>query len=347
MLIIRIGIAAAALLAGAGAFSAGYGQAGAAGVQLLALEFDAEGTLYAGDAKNTQVLSLQLPDKKGKVAPVQVPDLGAQLAKALGGTAEEVVVHDVAVHPASFAVYLSAGKKGAAESKLFRVGADKKLQEVPVAEVKKAAVALPAGTQIFDVAVSAKNVIVSSSGQDRTFSSGLHRIPLPLAEGKVSNAQTELYHTSHRAWETKAPLISMTAYSAGGKEYIVGSTQCTPVVRIPVDEIGDNAKIKSSTIIELGGRNGPVSMLVYGQGNRQTLLVTHQNTAQEGAYKVSGALLVEAKRVNEQAADKSGGAQTIDAWKNTKKAAVLGPTLAVAIVEQAAGGPALVTLPLP
>jgi hypothetical protein len=341
---VRTMLVAAAVLAAAGAASLATGQAGGAAVNLLALEFDPDGMLYALDSKAGQVLSLQLPDKKGKVAPVQVPDLGVQLAKLLDGAPGDVLVHDVAVHPASFAVYVSAGKKGAQDSRLFRVGADRKLQEVPVADVKKASVSLPQGTQPFDLAVTARSLVVSSTSQDRTFGSGLHRVSLPLAEGKVANAQTEVYHTSHRAWETKAPLIAVTAYTAGGKDYLVGSTKCTPVVRIPVDEIGDKAKVKTTTIIELGGRNGPVSMLVYGQGPRQTLLVTHQNTATEGAYKVSGAVLNEGSRVNEQAVNRSG--LTVDAWKNTKRAALLGPAAAVAVVDQG-GTLSLVTLPLP
>ncbi len=344
-MVMRMTLVAVAVLAAAGVVALATGQAGGAPVNLLALEFDPAGTLYALDSKGAQVVSIELPDKKGKIAPIQVPDLGAQLAKLLGGAADEVMVHDVAVHPASYAVYISAGKKGAQESRLFRVAADRKIQEVPVADVKKAAVALPSGTQPFDLAVTAKSLVVSSTSQDRTFGSGLHRVSLPLAEGKVANAQTEVYHTSHRAWETKAPLIAITAYTAGGKDYLVGSTKCTPVVRIPVDEIGDKAKVKTATIIELGGRNGPVSMLVYGQGPRQTLLVTHQNTATEGAYKVSGAVLNEGSRVNEQAVNRSG--LTVDAWKNTKRAAILGPTTAVAVVDQGGGNLSLVTLPLP
>ena len=34
----------------------------------------------------------------------------------------------------------------------------------------------------------------------------------PLAQGSVANAESELYHTSHDAWETEAPLYAMTTY---------------------------------------------------------------------------------------------------------------------------------------
>lgn len=343
---IRITLVALALVAVAGVAALGVPQAGGAAVQLLAIKFDAEGTLYAADGKNNAVVSFALPDKKGKALPVAVPDLGAQLAKLLGGTPEDVIVNDLAVHPASFAVYLSASKKGTAESHLFVVGADKKLKEVALADLKKASVALPEGTQPFDLVVAGKNVIVSSTGRDKAFSSGLHKVALPLAEGKIANASTEVYHTSHKAWETKAPLLAMTAFTMGGKDYIVGATKCTPVVRIPVDEIGDKAKVKTTTVIELGGGNGPVSMLVYGQGPAQTLLMTHNKSNTEGAYKVPGTVLAEGTKVNETAANRGGAnTQSLATWKNAKRAALLGPTLAVAVVADGANL-SLVTLPL-
>jgi hypothetical protein len=344
----RIALGVIMLFAAAGGIAAlATPQAGAASVQLLAMKFDAEGTLYAADAKNNELVALTLADKKGKALPVQVPDLGAQLSKILGCTPEEVVVNDIAVHPTSFAVYLSVGKKGTPESRLFRVAADKKVLEVPVAEAKKVAVKLPDGTQPFDLAVTPKNVILSSSGRDRTFSSELHRVPLPLAEGKMANAQTELYHASHKAWETKAPLVAIAGFTMGGKEYIVGATKCTPVVRVPVDEIGDKAKVKSTTLIELGGGNSPISMMVYGQGPNQTLLLTHLKSNQDGAYKVPGAVLAEGTKVNEQAPSRGGkNAESIAAFKNAKKAALLGPAMAVAVIDQG-GSLSLTTLPLP
>ena len=344
----RLAVAAIVLIAAAGGIAA-VAAPQASPVQLLAIKFDAEGTLYAVDTKNNEIAAYGLADKKGKALPIQMPDLGAQLAKALGAAAEDVLVNDIAVHPTSFAVYLSVSKKGTPESRLFRIAADKKLalQEVAIAEGKKAAVKLPDGTQPFDLAITPKNVILSCSGRDRTFSSELHRVPLPLAEGKLAKAQTELYHASHKAWETRAPLVAMTGFTMGGKEYIVGATKCTPVVRIPVDEIGDKAKVKTTTLLELGGGNSPISMMVYGQGPAQTLLLTHTKGATDGAYKVPGAVLAEATKVNEQAPSRGGkNAESIAAWKNAKKAALLGPAMAVAVVDEG-GKLSLVTLPLP
>jgi hypothetical protein len=344
----RIILGIVLLIAAAGGIAAlAVPQAGGASVQLLAMKFDPEGTLYAADGKNNELVALSTIDKKGKALPVQVPDLGAQLSKLLGCTPEDVLVNDIAVHPTSFAVYLSVAKKGTPESRLFRVAADRKVLEVPVGELKKTAVKLPEGTQPFDIALTSKNVILSSSGRDRTFSAELHRVPLPLAEGKMANAQTELYHSSHKAWETRAPLVSITAFTMGGKEYLVGATKCTPVVRVPVDEIGDKAKVKTTTLLELGGGNTPISMMVYGQGPAQTLLLTHTKSPTDGAYKVPGAVLAEATKINEQAPNRGGKiAESVAAFKNAKKAALFGPTMVVAVIDNG-GSLSLTTLPLP
>src|SRR5262245_23998571 len=83
---------------------------------LVSLKFDAKGTLYAADAKGDQVLAFEMEEKEAKAKPVQIATLGEQLKKALDAGADPVNVHDVAVHPVSHAVYLSASKKGAAAS---------------------------------------------------------------------------------------------------------------------------------------------------------------------------------------------------------------------------------------
>ncbi len=309
---------------------------------LVAIKFDAKGTLYAADAKGDQVLAYELGDKEAKAKPVAIAALGEQLKKALDAGADPVQVHDVAVHPVSHTVYLSASKKGAAGSTLFRVNGDK-IEKVEMA--KPSAVALPAGARPFDLVVTSKDVVVSSMNRDKTFGSALHRIALPLKEGGVATSETEIYHTSHKKWETKSPLVAMAGFSAGGQDYVMGSTACTPVVRIGVGEVADKKKVQTQTIVELGNRNAPVSMLVYTQKNQPTLLVTNNK---EGAYKVAATILTEKTKLNEQAVNRGAGVpiEVVDAWKGVKRTAQLDATRAV-VVRDDGGNLSLLTLPLP
>src|SRR5262249_5784599 len=159
---------------------------------------------------------------------------------------------DVAVHPFSHAVYLSASKKGGGGTLLFRVAGGSKLEKVDLGSIKTTSVALPAGARPFDVVVTSKEVVISSMNRDKTFGSALHRVALPLKEGGVATAETEIYHTSHKRWETKAPLVAMAGFRSGGQDFIMGSTACTPVVRIGVTDVEDKKKVQTSTIVELG-----------------------------------------------------------------------------------------------
>ena len=341
----KIALATAAAVGVAALSALGFTPTRADAVLLVALKFDGQGMLYAADAKNDRVLGLALEEKEGKAKPVKIDNLSEQLAKALDAGADPVTVHDVAVHPVSKTVYLSASKKGGAGTILFRVAGDK-VEKVDLSSLKTTSVALPAGARPFDVVVTSKDVVVSSMNRDKTFGSALHRIALPLKEGGVATAETEIYHTSHKRWETKAPLVAMAGFTSGGQDYIMGSTACTPVVRIGVSEVADKKKVQTSTIVELGSRNAPVSMLVYTKDNQQLLLVTNNK---EGAYKVSQPILAETAKLNEKAVNRGAGVaiETVDAWKGAKKSAILDAGTAVVVRDNEDGSLSLQTLPLP
>ena len=323
----------------------GFSSPKADAVLLVALKFDAQGMLYAADAKNDRLLGLAIEEKEAKAKAVKIDNLSEQLGKALDAGTDPVTVHDVAVHPVSHTVYLSASKKGGGGTLLFRVAGDK-VEKVDLGSFKTTSVALPSGARPFDVVVTAKDVVVSSMNRDKTFGAALHRIALPLKEGGVATAETEIYHSSHKRWETKAPLVAMAGFSSDGQDYIVGSTACTPVVRIGVSEVTDKKKVQTATILELGSRNAPVSMLVYTKDRQQTLLVTNNK---EGAYKVAQPILAEPAKLNEKAVNRGAGVavETVEAWKGAKKSAVLDGATAVVVRDGGDGALSLQTLPLP
>jgi hypothetical protein len=110
--------------------------------------------------------------------------------------------------------------------------------------------------------------------------------------------------------------------------------------------IADRLKVQTQTIVELGNRNAPVSMLVYMQKNQPTLLITNNK---EGAYKVPAPVLTEKAKLNEQAVNRGGGAagiEVVDAWKGVKRTAPLDAVSAV-VIRDDGGSLSLLTLPLP
>jgi len=60
-----------------------------------------------------------------------------------------------------------------------------------------------------------------------------------------------------------------------GKEEILAAYTCTPLVRIPVAEMKDGAKVKGTTVAELGNRNRPLDIIIYKKGDEQFALMAN------------------------------------------------------------------------
>ncbi len=50
---------------------------------------------------------------------------------------------------------------------------------------------------------------------------------------------------------------------------------CTPLVKIPVEQFKPGAKIKATTIAELGNRNRPLDMIAYKKGGKDFILMAN------------------------------------------------------------------------
>ena len=296
---------------------------------IVAMRFDAKGVLYVADARTCAIVSIETADKAAKVQAVNIADLGGQLSKVLGEGGP--VINAVAVHPLSHAVYLAASRVRGGSTTLFRVNEKGVAEALAQKNAKTKSAALPKGLTPIDLVVGPKGLVVSSFLQDKSFSARLHAVALPLADGSVGTADSELYHTSHQAWETQAPLTAMTTFEKEKKTWIVGSTMCTPVVRVDSGEIADKKKVKTTTIVELGMGNAPLSLAVYTKEKKDVLLVS----SEEGTYKIDGALLTEAAKVNEKAVTRNNGeiaeVKVLDDWKTVTKFALLDEKSAVVV----------------
>jgi hypothetical protein len=298
---------------------------------IVALRFDAKGTLYAADAGGCRIVAIETSEKAAKSKSVAIADLGAALAKAMNAKAGDVTVSALAVHPLSHVVYLAAARARGAATTLFRVSEKGDLVALAFKTLKTKTAALPKGHQPLDLVVGPKGLVVSSFAQEKQFVSRLHSIALPLADGAVGMSDSELYHTSHAAWETQAPLMAMTAFESEKKTYILGSTACTPVVRLDAADVVDKKKVKSATICELGMGNAPVSLAVYAKDKKNALLVT----SEAGTYRIDGAVLTEGTKLDEKAVSRNNGeiaeVKVLESWKGVMKIALLDETSLVAV----------------
>src|SRR5262249_57314550 len=79
---------------------------------MSALAFGPESVLFVGDGKGGAVFALDLGDKTPREVkdPKEITDVEGKLAALLGATPADVLVHDLAVNPASKNVYLAVSR---------------------------------------------------------------------------------------------------------------------------------------------------------------------------------------------------------------------------------------------
>lgn len=247
-------------LKGIGALAFGPG-----GLLLVAENAGAIVAIETGDDSPTPKLS----------APVA--DVVGLLAQQLKVAADAVVIIDLAVNPASGRIYLAAQSKDDKSLALFTVGTKGEIASVDFAKLKHARVTIPGKvSRITDLAFASDRVLAAGQSNEE-FSSKIYALPTPIENGATANVYSaETYHVAHNKWETKAPIQSLVPYEEGGKQYVVGSFVCTPVVKFPLDAVQPGASIRGLSIIELGSGNRPLDMFTYRSGGKNWLVTQTQ-----------------------------------------------------------------------
>ena len=259
-----------------------------------ALEFGPDGVLFVGDNIGGAIYAFETGKGKApeKPAKIDVEGIDAVVANALGVKKSAIVINDIAVHPNTREVYLSVTRGVGKESlpAIVRVDAGGKVHNVRLSELKSTRQALhdvPDGSKQFVAwglmgPPSAKNVIKAkrpmnilaimdieyfngeifvSGISNEEFASTLRRIQYPF-KGKYASTKVRIFHLAHDQYETRAPIRSMVAKNLDGKDYLIASYTCSPVVLIPLDELKDGASVTGRTIGDIG--NGqPIDMVVY------------------------------------------------------------------------------------
>ena len=111
------------------------------------LGFGPDGILFVGDTQGSALFAIDTGDRTaaGQKHAVKVNDLGAKVAGMLGTDPKQVMINDLAVNPISGNVYLSVarGRGPDATPVLMRLGADGKLDEVALDNVRYARAEIP------------------------------------------------------------------------------------------------------------------------------------------------------------------------------------------------------------
>lgn len=261
-----------------------------------ALAFGPKGLLFVGDSAGAAVFAIDTGDTKsaGK-DPLNVEKVDSKIAAALGVTDKDVKINDVRVNPASGNLFVSVarGTKGDTAA-IIKVARDGTVTPLSMKNIPFAKVALPNPATaaakgppevITQIAYTNGKVIVAGLSSEQ-FASTLRTIPYPFKDVD-KGAGIEIFHAAHNgALETKSPIRTFVPYKIGGEEHIMAAYTCTPLVRIPVSELKDGAKVKGTTIAELGNQNKPLDMIVYTKDGKDFVLMAN---SRHGVLKIPAA----------------------------------------------------------
>jgi hypothetical protein len=209
----------------------------------------------------------------------------------------------VAVDPATKIAYLSVsrGRGPDAQPAIIRVNGKGNatalaLDKIPYAKVaisnapesrepqpgKKGKGGNPRLESITDLAfVDGRLFIAGLSNEE--FASSLRSVEFPF-KGKDTSTSVEIYHGAHGQFETRSPVRTFVPFNVGGEPQLLAAYTCTPLVRFPVSELKAGAKMRGTTVAELGNQNRPLDMIAYEKDGKQYLLLA--NSAR-GVMKIS------------------------------------------------------------
>jgi hypothetical protein len=337
------------------------------------LAFGPDGILFIADTKSAAITALATGETGEATAqlaagsaakPLKVEGINQKVAAMLGASADQVLIDDMAVSPASRNVYLavSRGRGPDAVPVLVRVKADGQPEVVALDNVKFSRAELPDAptdgvvTQgrrqsnprqeaITDLAFFQDRVIIAGLANEE-FASTLRAVPFPFQ--KVANGTTvEIYHGAHGAFETRSPVRTLVPINIGNEPSILAAYTCTPLVKFPVKALEPGAKIKGKTIAELGNRNRPLDMIVYEKDGKEYLLLANSS---RGVMKISTEGIDAAAGI--EAPVRGGGQQglspeTVKEWTGVEHLDRLDKERAVVLKKAEGGAVTLEALPLP
>jgi hypothetical protein len=314
------------------------------------LAFSPDGVLFVGDPSAAAVYAIGTNDTKATdVSPVLIEKLDGKLAAMLGVTPADIKVNDLVVNPASHAIYMSVSRGKAAPVPVIIKAVGDKLTEVALDNVPNAKAELtklPDGDRrrmaITGMKFSGGKLYVAGLSNEE-FASTLRTISYPF-DGKATAAGIQIYHGAHGKYETASPVRTFTPIQVNGKEEILAAYTCTPLVRIPTSELTDGAKVKGTTVAELGNRNNPLDMVPYTKDGKPFVLMA--NTTR-GVMKVNLDNIATVDAISTRISDKAGlSYETLGDLKGVEQIDKLGDGHVVLLVK-GPDGLGVRTIPLP
>ena len=268
-------------------------QMGDPGVKSInSLAFGPEGILFIGDSKRAEIIAIDTKDNtSGKAAEkLNFSNIDEHIAAMLGTTKDDIIIQDMAVNPVSKAIYLAVHMKDGTPVIIKTNGKDfEAIQLSPISHSKiglNKAIAEDAKDRrgrsmrnwaISDLAYYEGKVMVSGLSSEE-FASTFRSIPFPFNE-KQMHASLEIYHAAHGQYETHSPIKTFMPYKLNGKDHLIASYTCTPLVVVPLNDFKAGQHTKGKTVAELGNRNTPLDIISYENNGKSYILMANSSRA--------------------------------------------------------------------
>jgi hypothetical protein len=262
-------------------------------VQLMsagALAFGPDGILFIGDNAAGTVVAIDTQDRTPvSSATINVEGIDSKIAALVGVTPDQIFVNYMKVNPISKNVYLSVerGQGASATPLIIRVDPSGNVTNVPLDNARHSMVSLvdapesepqsrenPRMLTITDMVYLNGNLLVAGLSNEE-WSSTLRSIPFPFNQTATPGTQVQIWHASHGRYETESPIRTLVPYTISGRQVVIASYTCTPLVEIPVSDLKSGAKVHGSMIADLGGGNQTLDMIPYKKDGHDYILIAN------------------------------------------------------------------------
>jgi len=324
------------------------------------LAFGPSGVLFVGDAKAAKVYAINTEDKGGDSSVAyEIDDLAASLSAVYGG--KQVSINDMAVNPETGNAFFSVSAGD--QASIAKITPDGTVTPLNLDKIASASVSLPnppedkevqgrrgksnaRDSSITDVAYTAGRVLVAGLAAG-DWPSAVREFDFPFNES-AKGFRVEIYHAAHGTTHDDRAIQTFVPFNIDGEPSLLAGYTCTPLVKIPISKISrDEAKIRATTVAELGNRNRPYDVIVYKQHGKDYLLMA--NSAR-GVMKINTDNLDREEGLTEPV--RGGGLagqtyETIDSLAGVVQLDKLDETHALVMIQQGDGPLTLKSVELP
>ena len=274
-------------------------------VSISVLEFNKDGILFIGDSKGGNVFAVDLADNvpSDNEKALTIADLEDQLAGMLGTTADNIMVHDMAINPVSQNIYLSVSRGRAKWTSrweapndlvdadiLIKISPSGEMSEASLENVDFSSVSIPnpidasiehrwkkgaklRSDAITDIAFDEGNVYISGLSNEE-FRAALWTASYPFSKDVGANT-LEIFHGAHGKWETASPIRALLPYDLNNEKQILAAYLCTPLVTIDANKLENGKHVKGRTVAEFGSGNFPIDMVKYQNKGKDYILMSN------------------------------------------------------------------------